>query len=52
MKGQGADSALALAKSQLCQVCRALYDRGYVVGHDGNVSLRLGEDRFLITPRG
>lgn len=52
MTGQGADSDLALAKSQLCQVCRALYDRGYVVGHDGNVSLRLGEDRFLITPSG
>ena len=37
---------------ELCQVCRLLYRRGYVVGHDGNVSLRLGGDRILITPSG
>ena len=33
-------------------MCRLLYDRNYVVGHDGNVSLRLEGDRVLITPSG
>ena len=37
---------------ELCRVCRLLYDRNYVVGHDGNVSLRLEGDRVLITPSG
>lgn len=39
-------------RQELCRVCRLLYDRGYVVGHDGNVSLRLEGDRVLITPSG
>ena len=39
-------------REELCQVCRLLYDRGYVVGHDGNVSVRLGEGCLLITPSG
>lgn len=33
-------------------MCRLLYQRGYTVGHDGNVSLRLGEDQILVTPSG
>ena len=33
-------------------MCQLLYHRGYVVGHDGNVSIRLAEDRMLITPSG
>ena len=37
---------------ELCRVCRLLYDRGYAVGHDGNVSVRVGEDKLLITPSG
>ena len=36
---------------ELCRVCRLLYDRGYVVGQDGNVSLRT-EEGILITPSG
>ena len=40
------------AREELCQVCRLLYQRGYTVGHDGNVSLRLGEDQILVTPSG
>ena len=39
-------------RTELFRVCRLLYDRGYVVGHDGNVSLRLEGDRVLITPSG
>jgi len=36
---------------ELCRVCRQLYDRGYVAGQDGNVSLRT-EEGILITPSG
>ena len=50
--GQGAPSALAFAKSQLCEACHLLYQRGYVASNDGNLSLRLEDGRFLITPSG
>ena len=46
------DFSLTKEREALCRVCRLLYHRGYVVGHDGNVSLRLGEDQILITPSG
>lgn len=39
-------------RQEICQVCHLLYERGYVVSNDGNVSVRLGEDRLLITPSG
>ena len=36
----------------VCQVGRLLYERGYVAANDGNISLRVGEDRLLMTPSG
>lgn len=39
-------------REEICRVCRLLYDRGYVVSNDGNVSARVEEDRVLITPSG
>ena len=36
----------------ICRVCRWLYDRGYVVSHDGNVSARTPRNTVLITPSG
>ena len=33
-------------------MCRLLYERGYAVSNDGNVSLRVGENQILITPSG
>lgn len=39
-------------REEICQVCRLLYDRGYVVSNDGNVSVRVAPDRILITPSG
>ena len=39
-------------RETLCQVCLLLYQRGYVVSNDGNVSVRIGEDQVLITPSG
>ena len=35
---------------EICQVGKLLYDRGYVVSNDGNLSLRVAPDRLLVTP--
>lgn len=32
--------------------CRQLAERGLIAGRDGNLSVRLGPDRVLVTPRG
>lgn len=37
---------------QLCDICHLLYDRGYVVANDGNVSARTDRGTILITPSG
>ena len=39
-------------RALLCRIGGLLYERGHVVGHDGNVSVRLEGDRILITPSG
>jgi L-fuculose-phosphate aldolase len=36
----------------IVQVCRYLYQRGFVVGTAGNVSVRVAPNRFWITPTG
>ena len=38
-------------RRELCRACRLLYERGYVVGHDGNLSLRLEGDRVVLAGR-
>jgi L-fuculose-phosphate aldolase len=39
-------------KEEICRVGRLLYDRGYVVSNDGNISVRSSEGRVWITPSG
>jgi L-fuculose-phosphate aldolase len=39
-----------LARTTLVQISRRLHAAGWVANHDGNASLRVGKDRFLITP--
>lgn len=39
-------------REDICGVCRLLYDRGYVVSNDGNVSVRVEDGKVLITPSG
>ena len=39
-------------REAICQVGKLLYDRGYVAANDGNISVRVGEGRLLITPSG
>lgn len=35
---------------QICQIGKRLYDRGFAAANDGNISIRLPENRFLCTP--
>lgn len=37
-------------RTDICAVGRWIHDRGYVASTDGNVSVRLGPDRILMTP--
>ena len=39
-------------RQEICRVGKLLYDRGYVVSNDGNISLRVGENQVLLTPSG
>lgn len=39
-------------KKQLEEICHLLYQRNLVTASDGNVSMRVGEDRILLTPSG
>jgi ribulose-5-phosphate 4-epimerase/fuculose-1-phosphate aldolase len=39
----------ARAREEICRIGRSLFDRGYVHGTSGNISVRL-DDGFLITP--
>jgi L-fuculose-phosphate aldolase len=40
------------ARQEVAHVSRLLWERGYVAATDGNVSVRLGPDRLLVTPSG
>ncbi|MFO7537258.1 MAG: class II aldolase/adducin family protein [Chloroflexota bacterium] len=37
---------------EITQVCHLLYQKEFICASDGNVSVRLASDRFLITPSG
>ena len=39
-------------RADVVRVCRRMHERGYVSGWAGNVSARLGDGRFLVTPSG
>ncbi len=41
-----------ILRKQIVEVGKRLYNFGFVVATDGNISARLGENRFLITPSG
>ena len=46
----GREQHLVVARRELVAISRELHAREWVANHDGNVSLRLGGGRFLITP--
>ena len=39
-------------RAAICQVGKLLYDRGYVAANDGNISVKVEENRLLVTPSG
>jgi L-fuculose-phosphate aldolase len=39
-------------RREMVRVGRLMWERGYVAATDGNLSLRLGSDRLLVTPSG
>lgn len=39
-------------REEICEICHLLYERGYVVSNDGNVSARTERGTVLITPSG
>ena len=43
---------IVAARREIVLVCRRLWERGLIAGPDGNVSVRLAQDRILVTPAG
>lgn len=43
---------IELLKEQICDVCNKMWQKGWVAANDGNVSVRIAEDRFICTPTG
>ena len=39
-------------RADIVEVGRRMYARGYTASNDGNISVRLGPDRLLMTPKG
>ena len=39
-------------KQDIIEAGRRLYEKGYVVSNDGNISARISEDRIIATPSG
>jgi L-fuculose-phosphate aldolase len=37
-------------KKLICDIGKRVYEKGFVAANDGNISVRIGEDEFLITP--
>jgi L-fuculose-phosphate aldolase len=46
-----ADVALDQLKADIVEVGRRLYARGFVASNDGNITIRIAEDRLLTTPK-
>ncbi len=40
------------AARRMAKCCRRLADLGLIAGADGNISVRVGENRILVTPSG
>ncbi|SDL67210.1 class II aldolase/adducin family protein [Halarsenatibacter silvermanii] len=39
-------------KEYICEIGKRLYEREFVAANDGNISIKLAEDDFLVTPTG
>ena len=43
---------IEMLKDQICDVCRKMWQQGWVAANDGNVSVKLDDGTFLATPTG
>ena len=43
---------IQIVKSQICRIGRIMYERGYISGPDGNISVRVDKDKIITTPSG
>lgn len=50
--GAAGETSEAGLRRELCHVGELLYEKGFVAGRAGNLSVRLPEGRILVTPRG
>ncbi|WHY88793.1 class II aldolase/adducin family protein [Neobacillus novalis] len=39
-------------KKQICDMGKRIYEKGFVAANDGNISIRVSDNEFLITPTG
>lgn len=39
-------------KTQICEIGKRIYEKGFVAATDGNISVRIDEDSFIVTPTG
>lgn len=39
-----------MARTTLVQISRRMHAAGWVANHDGNASIKVGQDRYLVTP--
>jgi L-fuculose-phosphate aldolase len=39
-------------KKQICDIGKRVYEKGFVAANDGNISIRIDDNEFLITPTG
>ena len=46
-----ADVSLDQLKADIVEVGRRLYARGFVASNDGNITIRIADDRLLTTPK-
>lgn len=45
-------SSILKAKKEIIEVGKRMYDKGYIVASEGNMSIRLGSNKVLVTPGG
>lgn len=45
-------SSILKAKKDIIEIGKRMYQKGYVVASEGNMSIRLSENRILVTPSG
>jgi len=39
-------------KSLICEIGKRMYDKGFVAANDGNISVKVGDNKILTTPTG